>query len=515
MPSDFSPWQIKVIPFGDNSAYYLLIRIHHLILDEQKNLTISDMILLDRTKGTLIAHEDFCGDKKFLKTTPLDNIVKMPRNLLTILDDAKEFIACSWNEFVFKHDSLDHFDREGTRRPDSLSKLSTSLVMTMANVHHDYQQQSGKVLRSSDPFLHFRFICDLLSHELKSRKISIKLLFELMCQFLHPVNLVMSSTKLIMRTTFLWILLSPFYIFRELNALRKFLFYREDMDTNSFCGFMCNYIPLCIGAIKEFFYFFSIIFNAPRILIQEIFSHDADSHYLNISLCGRKFISWSDSISMDELTSKALQNQQTYSELMLATISRCLLNFYKAIKNEGKTQQIPSSIKLNYRNVAFAYLFGLKRPVRKGVIGIKLPLRESKASHFKLIREQIEHSRRQQTIIYILSLIQIRFDVLTTVIPSMYLKLIINYISRKFSLSVTEILGIDELSEPSEYVTCYDAEIEDVIFFRTPQANNSTSIIVQRFKKRVRINVMCDSNIENQHYISSGFKDSFYKLPSA
>ena len=149
-----------------------------------------------------------------------------------------------------------------------------------------------------------------------------------------------------------------------------------------------------------------------------------------------------------------------------------------------------------------------------GVIGMNLPLsspRRSHESHFAAIEEQIEFARKHQVIIYLLSLIQIRFDFLTTVFPSLWMKLVINFLSKKFSLCITEVYGIDEF-EPNEYVTCYGGELEDIIFFRTPQANNSASIIVQRFKERIRVNIMCDSNIEHQNYISDGIVKNFQNL---
>jgi hypothetical protein len=73
-------------------------------------------------------------------------------------------------------------------------------------------------------------------------------------------------------------------------------------------------------------------------------------------------------------------------------------------------------------------------------------------------------------------------------------------------------LGINEY-EPNKMITCYNGEIEDMIFFRTPQSNNSTNITIQRFKDTIRMNIMCDSNIQQQHYISRNFKTAFNKIP--
>lgn len=516
MPSDYSPWQIKIIPYSDHSAYYLLIRIHHLILDEQKNLTVGDMMLLDRTKGmSLLCQELSEGDEK-LKKSPLTEIVVRPTNAITIYEDFCEYFISRWNDFLYKYDSLEHFDKEGfTKAPENLSKLFPSLVMACVNVYYDYKQHSVKILKGiSDPQQHVRFIFHLFVKEISCRNINGRLILNLILNALHPINLILNISKFIVKTIAIWIVLSPIYFMREFNAIRKLLVTREEIDTSTYFGFLYKYLPLTFGAFKEIFYFTQMIFTAPRIIIEEIFLHQDDSHYLNTSLCGRKTVSWSKKIKVSDLYAIANENQKTYSEVMFATISACLKNFFKQLKKEGKTRKIPSVVKCNIRSVPFSYLFGYTRPTRNGVIGMKLPLppiRESNREHFDLIRYQINKARKDQVIVYLLGLIQIRFDFLTSVIPSLWLKLAINFISKKFSLCITEMYGIDEF-EPNEYVTCYKGEIEDIIFFRTPQANNSASIIIQRFKNQVRVNVMCDSNIEHQHYISDGVSNALVKL---
>lgn len=508
MPSDIPPWQIKLIPLTDESAYYMLIRIHHLILDEQRNLNIGDMMLIDRSKGMKIGYTA----EKQLAFTPLDNIIKPCVNISRIYQDIMDTIISHWNDFVLKHDSLDHHDGF-TKRPENVYDLFSSIVMTVFNTYTDYKQQGTKVLKgSSDPQLHFRFLSDLISMECQRRQLSIKTALYIILSALHPVNIIKSTAIFILRTICIWIFLSPFYILREFNAVRRYLFLNEEINSNSYCGFFLKYIPLSFGAFKEIIYMVEIIFTAPRLLIEELFSGiNDDGHYLNSALCGRKLVSWSDTISVERLHSKAKKNKMSYSEVMFSTISSCLLNFFEEIKMKEKTTKIPSYIRVNFRSVPFSYLYGINC-TRNGVIGFKLPVEDPSAEQFTDIREQLMQTCKHQIMIYFLSLIQIRFDFLTTVIPSIYLKLIINYLSKKFAISVTYVLGLNEY-EPSKMITYYQGEIEDVIFFRTPQSNNSTNITIQRFKDTIRMNIMCDSNIEMQHCISKHFKNAFYKVP--
>lgn len=512
MPCEIPPWQIKVIPLSDESSYYLLIRIHHLIMDEQKNLNIGNMFLLDRSNGMRIAYS-LALDEKYLAQSPLDKIVKPCSNIATIYEDIMDAMISRWNAFVLKHDSLDHHDGFA-KRPGNLYDLFSSIVMVGLNTYIDYRQKSPKVLKgTSDPQAHLRYLSDLISIECERRQLNFKIALRLILRAIHPFNVLKNSAIFMLRTICIWIFLSPFYILREVNAVRRFLFLNEEINSNSYCGFLIKYVPLTLGAIKEYFYMIQIIYTAPRMFVEEVFGgiNKDDGHYLNPALCGRKLVSWSDTISIKRLHVKAIKNKLTYAEVMFSTISSCLMSFFEQIKSEEKNTKIPSYVRVNFRSVPFSYLYGVNS-ARNGVIGFKLPISEPSSAQFADIHEQLSETRKHQIIVYLLSLFQIRFDFFTTVIPSIYLKLLINYVSKKFAISLTFVMGINEY-EPNNMITCYNGEIEDVIFFRTPQSNNSTNITIQRFKDTIRINIMCDSNIEKQHYISSNFKSAFDKVP--
>ena len=140
----------------------------------------------------------------------------------------------------------------------------------------------------------------------------------------------------------------------------------EEIDTSTCFGFFCKYVPLLIGAATEFFYIAHKIFTAPRTIIEEIFLHKYDSHYLNTSVCGRKSVSWSEEINISDLRTVASDNQRSYSEVMLTTIAMSLRDFFKQLKKEGKTKRVPEVVKCNLRSVPFSYLYGFVRPKRKG-----------------------------------------------------------------------------------------------------------------------------------------------------
>lgn len=506
MSPDIPPWQVKIIPLGNENAFYLLIRIHHLILDDQKNLSVSDMMLLDRSRGLQIVSQMTFSDRQLIKS-PLTEMIRKPKNVIAIYEDFVEFLCDKWNSFVHEHDSLDHHDGLA-KKPKNVSDLLSSIVMMLFNTHLEYKHNMSKTLqKSSDPQLHFRFWVERMSKEFERRQLSFKLMISIFFSFINPVNVAKEIVKFLWWSIITWTFLSPWYVWREIEAVRYFVFLNQPVPPNTIVGFLVNYVPLIIGSTREFFYFLGIVFNGPRLFFEEAFKKGKSPHCLqNTTLCGRKIVSWSGVVVCTDLKSKSRRNQQTHSEILLSTVSSCLMNFY------AETACVPSQVDINFRSIPYDYLFGSKYK-RNGVLGICLPVQQSSVKQLVDIRQQIKLTRDQQIVTYLMSMIQIRFDFLTTVLPSLWLKLIINFLSKKYSITVTEVLGFNQ-PEPQEYFTTYGEEIIDVIFFRTPQANTSTSITIQRFKHHVRMNLMCDMNFSGKHHlIASHFVDAFHQIP--
>lgn len=509
MSPDFPPWQIKIIPLANENSFYMLIRIHHLILDEQKNLLVCDMMLLDRSRGMKMSSQILSDDQKQLMKSPLANMIKKPKNLMAIYDDISDAIIDRWNSFVHKHDSLDHHDGLA-KKPINLTEYLASVVMMILNTQLDYKHNVAKTLRkSSDPQLHFKFWLSLMIKEHERRQLSVKLFVSIILSTINPINISIEVAKFLWWTIITWTFLMPWYVWREIEAIYRYIFLNRNVQANCLTGFVVNYVPLVVGSVNEIFYFIGIILNGPRLFIEEAFRENKPtSHSLQSSaLCGRKVVSWSKEIPCDELKSKSQKNQLTHSEILLSTVSSCLMKLF------SETNEVaPSHVRVNFRSIPYAYLFGTK-PKRHGVLGLKLTVEAPSVKQLFNIRLEIQTTRKQQIVTYLMSMIQMNFDFLTTVFPSIWLKVIINFLSKKFSITVTEVMGMNR-PEPAEYFTRWNAEIMDVLYFRTPQANTSTAITIQRFKNNIRMCLMCDSNLSEKHdFISSHFQDAFNMVP--
>lgn len=509
MPPDFPPWQIKLIPLANENAYYMLIRIHHLILDEQKNLNVCDMMLLDRSKGMRSSSQHYSDDQKELMQTPLTSMIRKPRNTITIYEDITEILIDKWNDFVHKHDSLNHHDGL-VKKPETLGDFLASVVMMLLNTHFDYKQIVGKVLlKSTDPQAHLRFWTGLMLKEYERRQLSFKLLNSVVMDALNPLKIGAELVKLLWWSIITWIFLSPWYVWREVHAIYHVVLLNRNVQPNSVVGFLINYVPIVAGSVQELFYYLGIILSGPRLFIEGTFQFDEQSSHClqSATLCGRKVLSWSKEISCEELREKAHRNQQTYSEILLSTVSSCLMNSFNETNDHP-----PTHVRINFRSIPYRYLFGTSFK-REGVIGMLMPIEAASVDQLVSIRRQIQLTRDEQVVAYLLSIIQMRFDFLTTVLPSIWLKVIINFLSKKFSISITEVLDLNH-PEPADYYTHGNAEILDVLYFRTPQANTSTAITIQRFRNNIRMCVMCDSNLSGKHqHITSHFCEAFHEIP--
>lgn len=77
-----------------------------------------------------------------------------------------------------------------------------------------------------------------------------------------------------------------------------------------------------------------MILIAPRKIYEELFEkRDKDSYALqNLSLCGRKVVSWSDKINFNDVAKICKQNRITPNEVFFSAASSALYTFLEEFK---------------------------------------------------------------------------------------------------------------------------------------------------------------------------------------
>lgn len=258
MSRNFSPWEVIVAPITNEDLFYMLIRIHKLIVEEQKSLNIREMT--NRLRGKRILSQEFFSVEK-QRISLLSELTKNTKNILLLYEKLVEFLSDKWNRFVLEHDSLDHYDGF-CRRPEDLFSLFSSIVITLYGTHKEYKfklqrgQSGAKVLS------------DVFSSECEKRELSNKLIVDIVKSSLNPVNAFMECLRVVWWSLVVIVTLSPFYVLREIEAIRSYIIFGSEASGCLF-GFTLRYFPVLLKASNELFEILKFLLNLPRLLIED------------------------------------------------------------------------------------------------------------------------------------------------------------------------------------------------------------------------------------------------------
>lgn len=268
-------------------------------------------------------------------------------------------------------------------------------------------------------------------------------------------------------------ILSPHLIFRELQAFRYCFFQGHAGYPDTMIGFMFAYIPLCYNALKEWLQLVVTFVQAPRFVYEELIEiHRSDEHILqNISLCGRKVLSWSKKINVDDVRRACSKLGVSPTELYMSANGATLME----LLHEFESVPVPKQIRILATLHNHDYLQGRlnNEDYESGHLSLILPMERVSRKQLKQIRQNFRTARENQVGIYFLFLLHKRFNLLTKFLPAMWTVIIFNYLSRRFSVTITEITRNKNTLQQTPNITCWGHNVLDVLFFSPPQSNGS------------------------------------------
>ncbi|XP_058819675.1 uncharacterized protein LOC131682304 [Topomyia yanbarensis] len=530
MPPDIPPWQIFCIPmFSGNPAsgsaecdssapyYYLLYRIHHLLLEEQNSLRISDLLLIDVQNGS-----EMNGGTISECTSIFANLMEGPVFIPRLWGDLCTTISNRWNEFVYQHDPLESPDIE-RKHIAGIQQLISVVLIGAVNVVSDFWKVFWKI--SDSPLMKIDFLKSLIDREIQRRNLNLGTIWNAIVLSLDPINVIKEWIFIMWKIGATLTLMVPWYVFREIEAARIYILMKK-IKRNTLVGFLLEYVPFFYGGVLEYWKGCKLLYTAPKLVYEELFEHKPNTeHYLqNVTLCGRKVVSWSERIKSSELLVNSLEHtvskrtgtshqkpsnrSPSEIEIMLAIMSKSLRSLCQ--EGDGK---IPAAVQISGRCMVEDYLLGSVDYCtgNSGFVSLNLPIEyDDKKLLFRAIRASITQIRKQQGMLNYLTVVQLRNDFLTDALPMVVMKLLMNYLSRRFALTVTEVI---ENRCAGERKNLLGHTIRDIIYFRPPQSNTSVSITVHTFNGEVRFACMADSNISPKHLaLTSGFRKHLIDL---
>lgn len=103
--NDLPPWQYLVIPCASSAEpkYYVLVRVHHLLLTGKNSINIGDLLLVEQSKNT----NQTITDVEYSEESPLTKLFPTPSAIPELWEKINENLSNAWNEFISEYDPVE------------------------------------------------------------------------------------------------------------------------------------------------------------------------------------------------------------------------------------------------------------------------------------------------------------------------------------------------------------------------------------------------------------------------
>lgn len=457
------------------------MKLHHLIIAEQDGLHISEMLMLkdDSDKPVI---EIGSISKRNSKLNNISSFIRKPQHIDNLLRHIGILILNKWNKFIYEFESLDTPDGTNCLKISNLSQLLSVLLIIAVNVVIDYWKttKSSRKEKSSRKYVEsegrYRTMSILLKREIEKRHLCWQVAKEAIQTSLQLSNLAKTWAKFIWHVNVSSIASIPYHIYYELLALKDLIFKGETLHVTTYCSSLSVYLPLVIYAQLELIKICYEIFKTPVNIFEELFQYPSkeENKLHKMSYSGRKIISFTKPLNASELRKRVSFNDEiTESDFTLSCLSAALHDYFQHYSTEVP---VPKILNTTCRTMAKGYFtdnLGDKTDYIGGVVFLQLPLKVPDRKHAHQIHSIVDQIRRKQIMIYLASLGQTKHDMLTSIFPSVFTKICINYFSSNFPVTITEIHGNN-----SNFQTLWGQNVEDVLLFRPPQSKTCMSLKV-------------------------------------
>ncbi|XP_076280417.1 uncharacterized protein LOC143209078 isoform X2 [Lasioglossum baleicum] len=478
------PWQIHVIncTLRGEECQVCLVRAHHLVL-RQEHLVLADFLPLQCSNDVWSCQEP---------ESPFTNLYAQPSALPKLYQKLTESFSNYWNEFLYNNDPVE--------RPEIMKKqISTFqcvkiavivLVSSLKEVTRQYQK-GGRSKIFDIPWI--------LQREATKRNFGLEVISRALLKSMNPVDALLdtirSSWHLITTTA----LKTPALLLRELKALKS---RQKHYYPDTLTAMLWYYLPLVLAATVEAVSIFWIAIKAPKMILEELFvKHPQANRLQTTSPCGRKVVAWSEEVELDVLQKISNMTGATEAEILLTASVDALKQYF-----QHSNVRIPDGVLATGKFVRQRALFVQNHEAR-GILCLALPTRtplleDDLVEILQVIQKNVRDARSKQPAIYAITAAEASSGLITSCLPFLLLKVMLNQLTRRYSLCLTHVDG--EL-----HVEGVDA----VMYWSPPQGNCNMSITLHRYGNAVRMGVMGDALIGPEHsIITRTFPKSVEKL---
>lgn len=485
LPIGVSPWQMVIIPSTD-VQHYILLRAHHAIINEGVN--IADLLPIVQPMQYSIPTAD--------SKLPLLDVLKKPKYIPLLKERFLEDFTNLWNEFVCTCDPLEQTKVMKTN-PGLFQYFGIMLITTVA-ICKEFKKGYNAV--KHDTVSKIRYLNATFIKETNRRQVTFSNFLNALFETIHPINIIKDLLNWWYWSLLLLIKI-PVLIYQELMTLYSRYKAEYCGYSNTITGFLYGYVPLFYNATKEICYYLGLLIQAPAIIFEQIVFEPETIQ--TIPPCGRKVVSWSEPVNVNFIRKIAKSTGVSETEILLATISTTIARY---CAQAGIIT--PSEIPVTIRNVNSNYIFLNGSYVKpqscvSGLIGVRLPVLSSEKDetfleNLSVVKHNFTKAMDSQAISYLLTILQTKYGILTNFLPATLIQVLLRYLSRKYTISITEITNN---YNNATVRTTWGKEVTNVIYWRPPQANMSISLCYNQYGENITLGVMCDAQLLPHHSI--------------
>lgn len=333
----------------------------------------------------------------------------------------------------------------------------------------------------------FPNLLSIVRRESSKRSFNARMILGSVVNSFNPIDVLCSLAALSWYIVITSLLKPPVLLIRELRALqsRRKHYYPDTLTYTLSC-----YLPLTVQALREAISISRIVVTAPKIIFEVLFlKHPHSSQLQTISPCGRKVVAWSEEVDVELVRRIADVTGATETEILLTATVDVLKEYLRR-----SAVSVPDDVFATVKYVSQRTVF-LRNHESRGILCLALPIRtplfhddliemlqvrnrrvvvrsfaRTKVSFQiqiplprrlpKVIQRNVREIRSKQSAIYAVTAAEASCGLISSCMPSILLKLLLNQLSKKYSLCLTHIDG--------------DLPVEGVdtaIYWRPPQGN--------------------------------------------
>ncbi|XP_055386304.1 uncharacterized protein LOC129615226 isoform X2 [Condylostylus longicornis] len=489
IPSDISPWQVIVIPpiATKKETYFILVKVHHLLIADEHDLHVSDLLMVTAPNPIKMF-------KNVTQPSKFETLIERPKHIPNLWNQIYMSAVNRWNEFIYYYDPLESPDKK--QQITCLSQLISILFITVVTIITDFMKGYSKT--NNHIKYKFRYLVHLFERETSKRNLTIETIVDSLITTMNPINILKNMIRYTWYFCTAAVLLTPYYIIKESLALKDIIMTGHTDFQETLFGIASIYLPLIYCATKEFIQISLQLLNAPKNSYDELFIFRSNEKNVlhTKTFSGRKVIAFSKSIDLSLFKNKSdILKEKSDIELVLICLSSALKKYLQTFESEFG--EAPKFINTTCRSIKKDFFVEKNNKSENvgGVLFLNLPLIEFKSiGDFEIITDLIDRIRKRQGAIYLISVGQIRYDIITRIIPEVLMKILINYFSYNYPITITELHGSSE-----KIHTLWGQEVEDLLFFRPPQSKTCLSLNIHRFGNKIRLAVMADTHLSPDH----------------